>query len=631
MDMTIDQQVALDEALVPHKPTKRSWSHQMYLRYTCSTATVHHHSIRFKMNNKKCIVNLEYFREMLHICPRIPNQTFDELPFEEEILAFLRYLGHSGEIKKITDEDFVYQVAHNDAKKSNEMYYPRFTKVIINFFMTKDPSISRRNKVNWHYVRDDQMFTTIKLVSRHQNTQQFGPMLPVELTNKDIRNSAAYKEYFAIASGAAPPKMKASVRKTQSSFNTTMPPPTAAGTRLLTLTKRKQPTKSSKAKGLTVLSEVALIEAEQIKFATKRSLQQTHISQASGSGAYEGTGIIPGVPDVPTDESDEEISWKSSDEDDDDQDDNDDDQDLDNDSDDFVHPKLSTHDEEAKDEESFDPIVQTSSQVENYDDESNDDESYGINVGGEEGPDAEDDDEELYKDVNINLEGRDVQMTDVHTTQVLEDTHVTLTLVNHDGIDSLFETTHRVDVPVSTRVMPLLVTAPTLPPPSIPIMSQVQQAPVSSQQLLQAHFCRIFQILALCSDESNKSIHRSDEQRNLYKALVDAYECDNIILDTYGDTVTLKRRHDDADKDEEPSAGSDQGSKRRSEWSTSAPKEKASKTIGKFTDGSKSHQKTASESALAEEPIQTNQDLEEPSHQEFKTGAADDQPIAEAS
>nr|GEW89328.1 hypothetical protein [Tanacetum cinerariifolium] len=55
------------------------------------------------MNNKKRIVYLEYFREMLHICPRLPNQTFNELPFEEEILAFLRYLGYGGEIRKITD------------------------------------------------------------------------------------------------------------------------------------------------------------------------------------------------------------------------------------------------------------------------------------------------------------------------------------------------------------------------------------------------------------------------------------------------------------------------------------------------------------------------------------------------
>nr|GFD16109.1 hypothetical protein [Tanacetum cinerariifolium] len=44
----------------------------------------------------------------------------------------------------------------------------------------------------------------------------------------------------------------------------------------------------------------------------------THISQASGSGADEGTGSIPGVPDVPTDQSEEEISWNSTDEEGDD-------------------------------------------------------------------------------------------------------------------------------------------------------------------------------------------------------------------------------------------------------------------------------------------------------------------------
>ncbi|GJS84959.1 putative ribonuclease H-like domain-containing protein [Tanacetum coccineum] len=89
--------------------------------------------------------------------------------------------------------------------------------------------------------------------------------------------------------------------------------------------------------------------------------------------------------------------------------------------------------------------------------------------------------------------------------------------------------------------------------------------------------------------ESNKSIHRSDEQKNLYKALVDAYESDKLILDTYGDTVSFKRRRDDEDKDEEPSAGSNRGSKRRRAGkepeSTSAPKEKTSKTSGKSYEG----------------------------------------------
>nr|GEW23830.1 hypothetical protein [Tanacetum cinerariifolium] len=619
-------------------------------------------------------------------------------------------------------EDFVYQVEHKDAKKSNEMYYPRFTKVIINFFMNKVLSIPRRNKVNWHYVRDDQMFTTIMLVSRYQNTQQFSAMLHVELTNEDIRNSTADKEYYAIASGAAPPKTKASIRKTHSSSNTTMPPSTAAGTRLSNSAKRKQLAKSTKAKGLSVLSEVALTEAEQIKLATKRSLKQTHISQASRSGIDEGTGSILGVPDVPTNKSDDEISWKSSDEDnddddqededeqdDDDQDDKYDDQDSDNDGDDFVHPKLSTHDEEAKDEESFDPIVQTPSQVENSNDESNDDASHGMNVGGEEGPNAEDDDEELYRDVNINLECRDVQMTDVHTTQVLEDTHVTLTPVNPDGqqqssyvpsqfvtsmlnpnpvigIDYIFESTHRVDAPVSTTVVPLLVTAPTLPSLSIPIMSQVQQAPTPTlktapssflQDLLnfgslfgldhriktlEANFSKFMQTNQFSKDVSsipgivdryidhqmNEAIKeavqlQSDRLRDEAQAENEDFinkldeNIQKIIKEQVKDQVKVQvskilpkiektvneqleaevlTRSSNSSKTsyavvadlseleqkkilikKMESNKSDRGSKRRREGkdpeSTSAQKEKASKTTGKSTEGSKFHQKTA--------------------------------------
>nr|GFA18657.1 hypothetical protein [Tanacetum cinerariifolium] len=235
MDTIIDQQVARDEALVPHaKRLKigrsnfrlltdiKSKESTLQLVYDVmrATATVHHHSIRFKMDNKKHVVNLESFREMLHICPRLPHQPFVEPPFEEEIIAFLRFLGHSAVIRKLTDgvyhkrnvdfsylmwEDFVYQVEHKDTKKSNEMYYPRFTKVIIHHFMSNDPSIPRRNNVNWHYVRDDHMFSMIKLISRYQNTQQFGVMLPIELTNEDIENSNAYKEYYAVAIGVTPP------------------------------------------------------------------------------------------------------------------------------------------------------------------------------------------------------------------------------------------------------------------------------------------------------------------------------------------------------------------------------------------------------------------------------------------
>ncbi|GJX84745.1 hypothetical protein Tco_0335519 [Tanacetum coccineum] len=382
MGTTRVEQIALDDALVaPAKRLKIGKSNfRLCLDLKSKEATL---QVVYDvlMNNKKHIVNLEYFRAMLQICLKLPNQQFEELPFEEAILTFLRNLGHSGEIKMITDvnvnklhqpwrsfaavinkclsrksigydnlrlsqaqilwgmyhkknvdyayllwEDFVYQVENKNVKKSNEMYYLRFTKVIVNFFMTKDQSIPRRNSVNWHYAKDDYMFTTIKVVSMHEDTHLYGAILPNELTNEDIRNSESYKEYYAIASGVEPPKTKASVKKKQIRSDKTTTSSTTKGKRLKTSAKiakpakKKQPAKTSMDKGLTVLSKVALTEAEQLKLVIERSKTQTHNSYTSGSGADEGTGAIPGVPDVPTYNSDDDqISWKSSDEEDDDE------------------------------------------------------------------------------------------------------------------------------------------------------------------------------------------------------------------------------------------------------------------------------------------------------------------------
>nr|GFB73771.1 hypothetical protein [Tanacetum cinerariifolium] len=88
-------------------------------------------------------------------------------------------------------------------------------------------------------------------------------------------------------------------------------------------------------------------------------------------------------------------------------------------------------------------------------------------------------------------------------------------------------------------------------------------------------------------------------------------------------TVTLKRRRDDeSDKDEGPSAGSDRGSKRRREGKeselASAPLQIATRSAGRSTTGSKSRQASASESAFAEEPVQTTSQIKEPSHPVFE-------------
>nr|GEV51727.1 hypothetical protein [Tanacetum cinerariifolium] len=271
----------------------------------------------------------------------------------------------------------------------------------------------------------------------------------------------------------------------------------------------------------------------------------------------------------------------------------------------FIHPSLSTHDdEETRDEESFDPIPKT---PENTNDEGNGKENIGMNVGREEGQDEDDEEDELYRDVNINL-GR--------------------------GIEPIFETTSQMDVQTPTSVAPLPVSAPTLTPSTITTITTIQQAPTppttAPGTLLQdlPNFGSLI-VQRYIDQRMNEAV------KNLYKGLVKAYESDKIILDTYGDIVTLKRRRDDdADKDKEPSARSDRGSKRRREGkepeSASAPKEKATRSADKSTQGSKSQQTSASESTTEEEPMQTTHEMEEPSHPEFETGA-DDQPIIEPS
>ncbi|GJY59467.1 hypothetical protein Tco_0459359 [Tanacetum coccineum] len=54
-------------------------------------------------------------------------------------------------------EEFMFQADHREisSTRKENMPYPKFTKVIINHFISKDKSISMRNWINLHTVRDD--------------------------------------------------------------------------------------------------------------------------------------------------------------------------------------------------------------------------------------------------------------------------------------------------------------------------------------------------------------------------------------------------------------------------------------------------------------------------------------------
>nr|GFB14259.1 hypothetical protein [Tanacetum cinerariifolium] len=85
-------------------------------------------------------------------------------------------------------------------------------------------------QVVYDVLRNSPFFRAFQVVSRHQTTQQYGAILPIELTTDDIRNSKAYKEYYACATGEAAPKPKASARKKKGESDSFTTPPTPTPT-----------------------------------------------------------------------------------------------------------------------------------------------------------------------------------------------------------------------------------------------------------------------------------------------------------------------------------------------------------------------------------------------------------------
>nr|GEX36222.1 hypothetical protein [Tanacetum cinerariifolium] len=261
--------------------------------------------------------------------------------------------------------------------------------------------------------RDDVLFSTIKVVSRHQTTQQYGVILPIELTTDDIRNSKAYMEYYACATGeAAPkpkareatPKPKASARKKKgdSASSTTPPTPTptttvVAALRLSITAKGKQPVRATTP---TEPTDVERIKAEQLKIVLKRSIQETHISQKRGSGTDEGTGSRPGVPDVPSDDSEEELSWNSSD-----------DEDVDEQTrgrEESEGDKTNESDDGSDDDndDNNDETVKAGSESDKDDDDNDDNNDETVKAGSESDKDDDDndDEEELVKNDDEDTE-----------------------------------------------------------------------------------------------------------------------------------------------------------------------------------------------------------------------------------
>ncbi|GJW95175.1 hypothetical protein Tco_0174847 [Tanacetum coccineum] len=200
-------------------------------------------SYEFLLADKRCVIDAEVFRKILDICPRKEGEDFTEVQNDEDTLTFLVDLGYSGPLHKYTNmfvdhmhqpwrtlaacinkclsgktasndklrksridilwgmfyrenvdypsliwEDIAYQIDHRREKKSRRenMPYPRFTKVIIDYFLSKHKSLKKLKFQHFHTIKDDGVVSRLKFVRMGKDFQQYGLAIPATMLNNEI-------------------------------------------------------------------------------------------------------------------------------------------------------------------------------------------------------------------------------------------------------------------------------------------------------------------------------------------------------------------------------------------------------------------------------------------------------------
>ncbi|GJY29295.1 hypothetical protein Tco_0405062 [Tanacetum coccineum] len=120
MTTTAAQQVSLNIALVPLEKRVKIGKCNMRINPAKSQKEPMYQVVLDALALTTCypaflittdVLKFYMHQEIFLICPKLPNQEFDALPSDEEIISFIKELGHKGDIKSVTDVvvDQMYQ------------------------------------------------------------------------------------------------------------------------------------------------------------------------------------------------------------------------------------------------------------------------------------------------------------------------------------------------------------------------------------------------------------------------------------------------------------------------------------------------------------------------------------------
>ncbi|GJW78276.1 hypothetical protein Tco_0139958 [Tanacetum coccineum] len=167
------------------------------------------------------------------------------------------------------------------------MPYPRFTKVIIYYFLSQHDSISKRQGSYINTIKDDGVLGSLKFISKGEPTQVYGMPIPDTMVNggngKRVTVTTTKKGSLSAEENILSNPDEALEEQASGVDKETVKHP-----------------KKRKMKGIA--TDAAAQELLNLKKGTRKSIED-YILQQIPKGSSEGSGTKPKVPDEPNGKS----------------------------------------------------------------------------------------------------------------------------------------------------------------------------------------------------------------------------------------------------------------------------------------------------------------------------------------
>ncbi|GJV16780.1 retrovirus-related pol polyprotein from transposon TNT 1-94 [Tanacetum coccineum] len=511
---------------------------EVYMHQFWDSVYKHDTFYRFEIDKRKRFkLTLEIFRDIFKSCPRVQGQDFDALPSDEEIVSFLRDLGHTREIHSLNDvvvdqmhqpwRTFAALINRSLSGKTSGLDKLCLSKAQILWGMYHQKNVNYVELLwedfiyqinNKAYKKQEKIF-----VSTKEETQIYGAILPDSLTSHEMKETKACKAYL-VSTEEPTGKSKRVKRPAKKSTKALARGVVIKETPEIPLSKKKEKVDVTRGKGIELLSQVAL-----------RNDEDDRNNDQDSSG--------------------EDSDHKNDSDDDKTQSDNENESDFKHETDENESGSESDQDEnkefEDDEEEVKDKLVKTPSNNSDNEDETK---------------------------INDKAKGDEYEEMDYTTSQLYDDVDIQL----NEPVDSDKGFIQGWVQPEKESELPrhhLTARISRASPESLPHICQkdVRTLPSCDPKEVKDHLKTLF------------------EHRECYEGLKKSYDLDKTIFPTYGKVYSLKRSPKDKDedpsdgfrpndKDEDPSARSDQGlKKRKTGKDDEEPKEKVASKRDWFT------------------------------------------------